>query len=101
MESCLDLLSLPKVLMASLRFVCPQNDTTTLVPLRNNHQGAWVAQAMILWFISSSPASGSVVTVQSLEPAQILCLPLPCSCSHSQTLKKFKDLVMNPRTQCF
>ena len=45
--------------------------------------GAWVAQSvehptlaqvMISWFMSSSPASGSVLTAQSL--LQILCLPL-------------------------
>ena len=27
------------------------------------------AQVMISWFVSSSPASGSVLTAQSLEPA--------------------------------
>ena len=41
------------------------------------NQGAWVAesvkpptlaQVIILWFMSSSPASGSVLTAQSLEP---------------------------------
>ena len=40
--------------------------------------GAWVAQlvkrltlaqVMISWFVSSSPASGSVLTAQSLAPA--------------------------------
>ena len=40
--------------------------------------GTWVAQlvkhltsaqVMILWFMSSSPTSGSVLTAQSLEPA--------------------------------
>ena len=40
--------------------------------------GAWVAQlaerptsaqVMISWLVSSSPASGSVLTAQSLEPA--------------------------------
>ena len=40
--------------------------------------GTWVAQSverptsvqiMISWFVSSSPASGSVLTAQSLEPA--------------------------------
>ena len=39
--------------------------------------GAWVAQSvkrptsaqvMMLWFVGSSPASGSVLTAQSLEP---------------------------------
>ena len=42
------------------------------------HLGTWVAQSverltsaqvMISWFTSSSPALGSVVTAQSLEPA--------------------------------
>ena len=41
-------------------------------------RGAWVAQSvkppasapvMISWFVGSSPASGSVLTAQSLEPA--------------------------------
>ena len=41
-------------------------------------RGAWgtqsvkhltLAQVMILWFMGSSPASGSVLTAQSLEPA--------------------------------
>ena len=56
--------------------------------------GAWVAQSverptsaqvMISWSVSSSPASGSVLTARSL--LRILCLPLslllPCSCSVS------------------
>ena len=60
----------------------------------NKHWGAWVAQSverltsaqvMILWFVSSSPASGCVPTAQSLEPASdsvspSLSAPL---CSHS------------------
>ena len=45
---------------------------------REKWRGAWVAQSlkclslaqvMILWFTSSSPASGSVLTARSLEPA--------------------------------
>ena len=64
------------------------------------HWGAWVSQSvgrltsvqvMISRFVSSSPASGSVLTARSLEPVQILCLPLslplPCSCSASLCLK--------------
>ena len=48
-------------------------------------QGAWVAQlvkhptsaqAMILQFVSLSPASGSVLRAQSLELLRILCLLL-------------------------
>ena len=46
---------------------------------------------MILWFVSSSPASGSVPTARSLEPAldpvsPSLSLPLPCS--HSVSLSE-------------
>ena len=48
---------------------------------KRNHfffRGSWVAQSikhptlvqvMILWSVSSSPTSGSVLTAQSLEPA--------------------------------
>ena len=65
-------------------------------------RGAWVAQSvecpaaaqvMISWFVSSSPASGSVLTAQSLELLWILCLllslhlPLSCSVSFSLSLK--------------
>ena len=56
-------------------------------------QGAWVAQLvkrptlaqiMISWFVGSSPASGSMLTAQSLEPASDSpSLSLPLSCSHS------------------
>ena len=63
--------------------------------------GAWVAQSvkrltsaqvMILWSVSSSPALGSVLTAQSLEPASdsvspSLSLTLPRSCSVSLCLK--------------
>ena len=44
----------------------------------NNFRGAWVAQSVerptsaqvtISWFVSSSPASGSVLPAQGLEPA--------------------------------
>ena len=45
---------------------------------RKCYRGAWVAQSvkrltsaqvMILWLVSLSPTSGSVLTVQSLKPA--------------------------------
>ena len=63
--------------------------------------GAWVAQSvkrltsaqvMILWSVSSSPALGSVLTAQSLEPASdsvspSLSLTLSRSCSVSVCLK--------------
>ena len=48
------------------------------LPIKNKHfRGAWVAQSvkqptvaqvMISWSVSSSSASGSVLTAQSLEP---------------------------------
>ena len=57
-------------------------DWATQAPLKysghlNEHRGAWVAQSvkwptlaqvMISWSVSSSPASGSVLTAQSLGP---------------------------------
>ena len=60
--------------------------------------GSWVAQSVelltlaqvtILRFVSWSPASGSVLTAQSLEPASdslCLSLPLPHSCARSLSL---------------
>ena len=60
--------------------------------------GSWVAQlikrltsvqVMISWFVSSSPALGSVLTAQSLEPAldsPSLSAP-PHVCSVSLSLK--------------
>ena len=36
------------------------------------------AQVMILWFMSSSPASGSVLTAQNLEPASDSVSPSLC-----------------------
>ena len=65
-----------------------------------NQRGAWVAQSvgrptsaqvMISRSVSSSPASGSVLTAQSLEPALdsvcvSLSLLLPCSHSVSPSL---------------
>ena len=57
---------------------------------------AWVvlilAHVMISRFVSSSPASGSVLTAWSLELLRILCLllsqPLPCLFSLSLSLSK-------------
>ena len=54
--------------------------------------GAWVARSVghltaaqiTIWrFVGSSPALGSVLTAQSLEPASDSGLPLPYSCSVS------------------
>ena len=50
-------------------------------------------QVMISQFVGSSPASGSVVTAQSLEPAldsvsPSLSLSLPLPSSHSVSLSK-------------
>ena len=77
-------------------------------------RGAWVGQSvkcltlalvMILHFVSSSPASGSVLTARSLEPASesvspslsvsdppplMLALSLSLSVSQESTLKKIK-----------
>ena len=63
--------------------------------------GFWVAQSvgcptpaqvMILWFVSSSPLSGSVLTARSPEPASDSVspslLPLPCSRSVSLSLSQ-------------
>ena len=51
------------------------------------------AQVMISQVVGSSPASGSVLTAQSLEPAldsvsPALSLPLPCLCPISLPLSK-------------
>ena len=61
------------------------------------------AQVMILWFVSSSPASGSVLMAQSLEPASdsvpsslsaprllTLCLSLSLSLSKTNVKKNNK-----------
>ena len=64
-------------------------------------QGHWVAQSvehltlapvMILQFVGLSPASGSALIAQSLDPASdsvspSLSLPLPCLCSLSLSQK--------------
>ena len=69
---------------------------------RNYSRGAWVAQSvkrppsaqvMISRFVSLSPAWGSVLRAQSLDPASdsaspSLPLPLPCSHSVSFSLSK-------------
>ena len=56
--------------------------------LESQRQGAWVAQSvkcltsaqvMISRFVSSSPASGSVLTAQSLEPVSGFCVSLSLS----------------------
>ena len=44
------------------------------------------AQVMIYWLVGSGPASGSVLTAQSLEPvldtvSPTVSLPFPSSCS--------------------
>ena len=70
--------------------------------VRNKSWGTWVAQSvghltsaqvMSSQSVSSSPASGPVLTAQSLEPASdsvspSLSLPLSCSCSVSLCLSK-------------
>ena len=49
---------------------------------------------MVLWFVSLSPASGSVLTAQSLEP-WVLCLPLSLPLpahAHALSQKEVKTL---------
>ena len=61
------------------------------------------AQVVILQFVSSSPASGSVLTARSLEPASIMCFPLSappplvlCLCvSKVNKCKKKKKVQLN------
>ena len=85
--------------------------TNAMLPnkLDTSFQGAWAAQSVkrptsaqvrISWFVSSSPASGSVLTAQSLEPAldsvsHSLSAPFPLSLSLSQKqisiLKSYKN----------
>ena len=66
-------------------------------------RGAWVAQlvkrptsaqVMISRFVGSSPVSGSVLTSQSLEPFQSLCLPvsLPLPCLLSVSISKIINI---------
>ena len=61
--------------MKKQRNIKIQNKKNTLCKML---WGAWVAwsvkrptlaQVMVSWFVSSSPASGSVLTAQNLEPA--------------------------------
>ena len=73
---------------------------------KRDPRDTWVAQSverptstrvMISQLMSSSRASGSVLTSQSLEPASdavspSLSLPLPCSCSVSLSVSKIKIL---------
>ena len=65
--------------------LCPSPARTLSLSKINKHWGAWVAQSverptsaqiMISRFLSSSPASGSVLTAQSLEPAWDSVSPL-------------------------
>ena len=68
----------------------------TVGPNKKNLGGTWVAQSikrltlahvMISWFVSSSPASGSVLTAQGLEPASdSVSLSLCPSPAHSHSL---------------
>ena len=56
------------------------------------------AQVVLSRFVSSSPASGSVLTGQSLEPVSdsaspSLSLPLPCSRSVSLSLSRFQKKI--------
>ena len=67
----------------------------------NKHWGTWVAQSvlrptsaqvMISQFVSSSPASGSVLTARSLEPASGSVSPSLCySPAHALSLLTLKN----------
>ena len=75
-----------------------RQDTKNIFILIVTFWGTWVAQSvrcptlaqvMISWFMSSSPASGSVLTAWSLEPASdsvslSLCPSPACAVSPSQ-----------------
>ena len=68
----------------------------SMVTRRSGTGGTWVvqsvecmtlAQVTILWFVGSSPTSGSVLTAQSLEPALDSVSPsLSASPSHALSL---------------
>ena len=81
----------------SLSGLLPSGNCPSYVRLNSNHsQGSWVAQSvkrptlaqvMISQSISSSPASGSVLTAQSLEPASDSVSPSLCpSSTHALSL---------------
>ena len=70
-------------------------NTVTPQEKEKETRGAWVAQSvkrpssaqiMTSWLGSLSPLSGSVLTVQSLKPLQILCLSLSLSALTPLTL---------------
>ena len=58
------------------------------------------AQVMISWFVSSSPASGSVLTAQSLEPGPCfgfcVSLSLCPSAAHTLSLSVSVSLSLPP-----
>ena len=66
--------------------------------------GCWVAQSikhltlaqvMISWFTSSSPVSGSLLTVQSLEPASDSMSPISLPLlAHARSLSLSLSLVL-------
>ena len=70
---------------------------TTPTSIKNHRsRGTWVAQlvkrltsaqVMISWFVSSSPASGSVPPAQSLEPASDSVFPSLSAPPHPFSLK--------------
>ena len=70
-----------------------------------------LAQVMISWFVSLGPASGSVLTAQSPEPASdsvspSLSVPPPLALSfskinkHKKKLKKNTSEIKNKRNHC-
>ena len=90
------LISIFKLFVVIVIVVCVLFLRSYLFFLNVYLRGAWVAQLVkrrtsaqvtISRFVGSSPATGSVLTAQSLELLRILCLPLslflPHSCSVS------------------
>ena len=115
-RSLLGILSLPLSLSAPPPLVISFSLTHKINQLRKNESksGTWVAQlvmcltsaqVMISRFVGSSPASGSVLIAQSLEPASdsvslSLCpspayvLSLSLSVKNKQTLKKILKITL-------
>ena len=67
----------PLALLVGIQIGAATLENSAEVPQKIKNRGAWVAQSvkqptlaqlMISWSVSSSPASGSVLTAQSLEP---------------------------------
>ena len=88
----------PLALLVGMQTGASALENIVEVPQKIKNRGVWVAQlvrhltlaqVMISQFMCSSPASGSVLTAQSLEPAlDSVSLPHPCLHSVSLSLSK-------------